>query len=174
MANPVIGWAKENPVAAGAAAVGLVVVVLMLSGGGSSSEGGATDNGAGVSAYYAAVANQAQAGAAIQTAEIAANASTNQALIAASYGLETAKVQADVAKTQIASTERLGANYFVNQNLAIQSQERLGANTNSANVQIAQAQAKAAKYAKGTPFAQGVTAVGGAVSSIGKVLGSIL
>lgn len=118
MANPVIEWAKDNPLLAAGAALGVVVVVMLVAGGGDAPDEASGGMGAaGVQAYYAAVANQAQAGAVIQTTQIRANAETNRALIAATYGLEATKVNAvsDQAATaaqvqiaQIGSTTQLG------------------------------------------------------------------
>lgn len=100
MANPVVEWAKDNPLMAGGAALAIVVVVLLVTGGGSEPEGDASGGmgSAGVQAYYSAVAMQSQAGSAIQIAQIAANAKTNQTLIGATYGLEATKVNADVSR----------------------------------------------------------------------------
>lgn len=118
MANPVVEWAKDNPLLAAGAALGVVVVVMLVAGGGDAPDEASGGMGAaGVQAYYAAVANQAQAGAVIQTTQIRANAETNRALIAATYGLEATKVNAasDQAATaaqvqiaQIGSTTQLG------------------------------------------------------------------
>lgn len=118
MANPVVEWAKDNPLLAAGAALGVVVVVMLVAGGGDAPEEASGGMGAaGVQAYYAAVANQAQAGAVIQTTQIRANAETNRALIAATYGLEATRVNAasDQAATaaqvqiaQIGSTTQLG------------------------------------------------------------------
>ncbi len=97
MANPVVSWAKENPVLAGGVAVGVVLIVLLFTSGGGEQEADGASGGmgaAGVQAYYAAVARQSQAGAAIQVAQIQTQAETNQALIAATYGLETNRVNA--------------------------------------------------------------------------------
>lgn len=96
MANPVVEWAKDNPLLAAGGALAVVVFVLFAtSGSGSDQEEASGGLGAaGVQAYYAAVSNQAQAGAVIQTTQIRANAETNRALIAATYGLEATKVNA--------------------------------------------------------------------------------
>lgn len=112
MANAVVGWAKENPVLAGGAAIGVVLIVLLFAGSGESAPEG--DSGgmgaAGTQAYYAAVARQSQAGAAIQVAQIQSQAETNRALIAATYGLETNKVNAGVAmRGYDVETLRIGA-----------------------------------------------------------------
>ena len=96
MSNPVIEWAKSNPLAAGAAAVGVLVVVMMVTGGSDTAETD-TQGGAGIGAYYAAVASQNQAGAAIQMTQIKEQAETNRALIAANYGIENAKTWAPVS-----------------------------------------------------------------------------
>jgi len=140
MSNPVVNWAKSNPVAAGAAAVGIIVVVMLVTGGGSSgSEGDGVSNAgsAGVQAYYAAVAQQGQAGAQIQIAQIQANAETNKALIASTYGIENAKIWAPVSlagvqanatneAAQIASNERMQANAINLANEQIAAQTALG------------------------------------------------
>lgn len=96
MANPVVSWAKENPVLAGGIAVGVVLIVLLFTSGGEQEADSASGGmgAAGVQAYYAAVARQSQAGAAIQVAQIQSQAETNQALIAATYSLETNRVNA--------------------------------------------------------------------------------
>lgn len=106
MSNPVIGWAKENPVAAGAAALGVIVVVMLVAGGGD--EESQTQGSAGLGAYYSAVAMQNQAGAAIRMKEIEANATTNQTLLASTYALERDKLAAGVATQQIGSNEKVG------------------------------------------------------------------
>jgi len=176
MSNPVIGWAQDNPLMAGVAAIGVVVVALALFGGGS--EGGDNSGGAAVAAYYAAVGQQTQAGNAVQIAQIQANATTNQTLIAATYGLDTAKVTADVQKTAISSNERIQSseqthNYLIMQQW-IPSNERIAANTNTANAAIAASQAKAVKNAQPTGLSQGLNAGANLVGSIGKAAGSIL
>lgn len=108
MANPVVEWAKDNPLLAGGAALAVVVVVMLVAGGGEEPPGDSGGMGAaGVQAYYAAVSNQAQAGAAIQIAQVQANAQTNRALIAATYGLETTKVNAGTEQMRIGSEERI-------------------------------------------------------------------
>lgn len=91
-----IGWAKEHPGLAIGGAIAIVLVVAMATGGSKSDATGG--NSQSVAAYYGAVANQAQAGAAIQMKQIEANAGTNQALIAASFGLQ--KEQIDAASAQ--------------------------------------------------------------------------
>lgn len=115
MANPVISWAKDNPLPAAAAAIGIIVVVMMLTGGGGGEgEESAGAGSAGVQAYYAAVAQQGQAGAAIQIAQIEANAGTNRALIAANYGIEKDKTWAPVtmaSNAQNASNAALALKY---------------------------------------------------------------
>lgn len=110
MANPVIEWAKDNPLLAGGAALAVVVVVMLVAGGGGGEEDGGSGGmgAAGVQAYYAAVANQAQAGAVIQTTQIKANAETNRALIAATYGIETNRVNNETERLRIGAEERLG------------------------------------------------------------------
>lgn len=109
MANPVVEWAKDNPLLAGGAALAVVVVIMLVAGGGEEPQGDSGGMGAaGVQAYYAAVSNQAQAGAAIQIAQVQANAQTNRALIAATYGLETTKVNAGTEQMALGVQERLG------------------------------------------------------------------
>lgn len=116
MANAVISWAQDNPLPAAAAAVGIIVVVMMVAGGGGG-DGGEESAGAGsagVQAYYAAVAQQGQAGAAIQIEQIKANASTNMALIAANYGIEKDKTWAPItaaANSQNAANTALQLKY---------------------------------------------------------------
>lgn len=116
MANPVVSWAKENPLLAGGAAFAVVIVVMLATGGSSAPEGEASGGmgGAGVAAYYAAMSQQNQAGAAVQIAQIQANASTNKALIASSYGIEREKAtlgirnrQLDIQAMQIDQTTEL-------------------------------------------------------------------
>lgn len=125
MANPVVSWAQDNPVAAGAAALGVVVVVMLFMGGSGSGEDQGASGGlgsAGVQAYYAAVAQQGQAGAAIQIAQISANADTNKALIAANYGIENSKIWAPVSLAGVqanAANESKQLDY--NRELAIHS-----------------------------------------------------
>lgn len=160
MSNPVITWAKENPLLAGGAALGVFVVVMLISGGGSNEEGAASDGGAGVAAYYNAVANQSQAGAAIQIADIQANAATNQTLIAASYGLEKEKVwsaSTDLATQANATTQQQAISAAENLGLAqIYSGERISANkVNLANSALA----AGVKGAQGTAIVQ--TAISG-------------
>lgn len=95
-----IGWAKEHPGLAVGGGIAVILVVMLATGG---SKSDATGGGSqAVAAYYGAVANQAQAGAAIQMAQIQANAGTNQALIAASYGIEKERLGA--ASTDLATT----------------------------------------------------------------------
>lgn len=132
MANPAIEWAKDNPLLAGGAALAIVVVVMLATGGGGDEgDPGAGGMGAaGVQAYYAAVANQAQAGAAIQTTQIKANAETNRALIAASYGLEAVKVQSGVQLAAIGAEERNNKGWAELERERIYSAERLGADNN--------------------------------------------
>lgn len=132
MANPAIEWAKDNPLLAGGAALAIVVVVMLATGGGGEEgDPGAGGMGAaGVQAYYAAVANQAQAGAAIQTTQIKANAETNRALIAASYGLEAVKVQSGVQLAAIGAEERNNKGWAELERERIYSAERLGADSN--------------------------------------------
>lgn len=158
MANPVVSWAKDNPLLAGAAALAVVVVVMMATGGGGSEETDGASGGmgsAGVQAYYAAVAQQGQAGAAIQIAQIESNASTNKALIAANYGIETAKIRApiemysvqsgyDYKMSELGAIERMAAN---NVNL---ENARIGATTALGNAQLAQQQNIAFKQINAT------------------------
>lgn len=108
MANPVVQWAKDNPLLAGGAALAVVLVVALVAGGGSTQEEASGGMGsAGIQAYYAAVANQAQAGAAIQTTQIKEQGASNRALIAATYGLEAAKVNAATDQSAVAAGVRI-------------------------------------------------------------------
>lgn len=106
MSNPVISWAKENPLPAGAAALGVIVITMMLFGGGGDDEsgGGNATAGAPLEAYYMAVSNQAAAGAQVQIEQIKANAGTNQALIASTYGIEKAKIEQPAVLASIEAT----------------------------------------------------------------------
>ncbi len=170
MSNPVIAWAQENPLVAGVAAIGVVVVVMMLAGGGSSTTSG-SDGGA-VAAYYAAVGQQTQAGNAVQMAQITQQAETNRTLIAATYGLDTAKVEAGVQSQAIdaGKTVTLDAQQktFDINNQLWQSNERIAANQIGADVQIATLQRFASKDKSKSSTAQNISAVGGTVSSIAK------
>ncbi len=180
MANPVISWASNNPLAAGAAALGVLVVVMMVSGGGAEEDEGSSGGlgSAGVAAYYDAVKTQGQAGAAIQIEQIKAQASTNQALIASSYGIEKDKIWAPISAVAQANSYALGldaqAKNYELQNSMWQSQERIAANQIGANVQIAAHQASVgraqAKAGQPSGFAQGVNAVSGLVGSVSKVI----
>lgn len=174
MANAVIGWVKENPVAAGAVAVGFVVIVMMFSGGGSSEGDSGGTGSQGVAAYYGAVANQAAAGAAIQMEQIKANATTNQTLIAASYGLEKSKVEtastnyqaglaADLGKFTVAN-QTLTANNLINlQNSALNSNEIVSQINANRDVQVAKANANAGKPSTGQDIAGVISSIGSAV-----------
>lgn len=105
MSNPVIAWAKENPLPAGAAALGVVIVAMLLFGGDSqAADTTSAPEGQGLSSYYMAVSNQAAAGAAVQIEQIKANAGTNQALIAASYGIEKATIEQPATLASIEAT----------------------------------------------------------------------
>lgn len=140
MANAAIEWAKDNPLLAGGAALAVVVVVMLVAGGGSEGEGDPNAGGmgaAGVQAYYAAVANQAQAGAAIQTTQIRAQAETNRALIAATYGLEVSKVQGGVQMAAIGAEERNNRGWIDLERERIASEERLGADASKVRLSIA-------------------------------------
>ena len=81
MANPVIDWAKDNPIPAG---VGIVVIggllLYLFSGSSGSADNG---NGAAVAAYYGAVAQQGISGNALQATQIQQQALTARTLIAA-------------------------------------------------------------------------------------------
>lgn len=195
MTNPVVSWAKENPLAAGAAAVGVIVVVMMVSGGGSGDASAAeANNGAGVAAYYSAVANQSQAGAAVQIAEVQANAATNQTLIAASYGLEKEKIwgastdlatgankelsMAAIHSNEIVEIEKQKS-YNNGINLANQalSQKNLGPEQRGAIVQTAITGVNAPVTYKpinpGNSASAIIGSVGSAVGSIAKGIGSL-
>jgi len=178
MSNPVIGWAQENPLVAGVAAIGVIVVVMAVMGGGS--EGGDSSGGAAVAAYYAAVGQQTQAGNAVQIAQIQANATTNQTLIAATYGLDTAKVTADVQKTAISSQERVESSRQTHEYLIAQqwipSNERIAANNNVRMAAVAREESKAAKYqaqGSGNTAAGIISSIGGAAGNISKAIGSV-
>lgn len=93
MSNPVVSWASEHPVGAGVAAIGIVVVALVLFGGG----GGGGGNAGSVQAYYQAVGNQAQAGAAVQMAQIQADTTKATTLLATNYALQHDQLAAQVA-----------------------------------------------------------------------------
>lgn len=141
MANVVVEWAKDNPLLAGGAALAVVVIAMLATGGGSgeSDPNGGGMGAAGVQAYYAAVANQAQAGAAIQTTQIKANAETNRALIAASYGLEATKVQQNTQVFGIAANERILTGQQMLEREKVYSAERLGANDAAVRLAIGNA-----------------------------------
>lgn len=172
MSNPVIAWAKENPLPAGAAALGVVVVAMMLFGGESqAADTTSAPEGQGLSSYYLAVSNQAAAGAAVQIEQIKANAGTNQALIAASYGIEKATIEQpavlasigatrDATMAQLASTERMHANEV---NLA---NSTLAANTALGNAQLAVQQNIAFKQANVQNAANKRGFIGGLFSTI--------
>ena len=108
MSNPVVSWVGDHPVQAGAAAIGVVLLVMLMSNSGGSGQG---ENTGAVSAYYGAVAAQSQSGNAVQMTQIMANAETNKALIAATYGLETNKVWAGTSEV----TARLNADTTIEQ-----------------------------------------------------------
>lgn len=134
MANPVVSWAKENPLLAGGAALAVVVVVMLATGGSSAPQEEASGGmgTAGVAAYYSAMAQQNQAGAAVQIAQIQANAVTNKALIAATYGIESEKIKAPIETLRVQSDYNLGIvqlNAYNNVRMAeISSNERINAN----------------------------------------------
>lgn len=108
MSNAVVSWAKSNPVAAGAAAVGVLVVVMLVSGGGGGEdETGASGGGGGLTAYYAAVANQSQAGAAIQMETIKQQGESNRAMMAANYAIEKDKIWAPISAQTVTSNYNL-------------------------------------------------------------------
>lgn len=174
MSNPVISWAQNNPVAAGAAALGVVVVAMLLFGGGSSEADGS--GSAGAAAYYSAVANQAQAGAAIQIEQIKANASTNQVLAAAQYGLEKEKLTAaNTSKGLDYNREITLTQAWYDYSTAdkmIYSNERLGADTNAVNAYIATVNANRdtsiARATHSSTTAQNITAGASGLTSIVK------
>lgn len=178
MANAAIEWASDHPVAAGAAAIGVVVVAMMLFGGSGDSGGG---NAGAVNAYYAAVAQQGQAGAAVQIAQIQANASSAQALTAASYALKRDELAAGVATMQIGAQERVAYDTNMTQRFGMETQHaiadnmvalensRLGSNERIAAIQGKNA-VSIAKAGQPSGFAQGVGAVSGLVKSVGSIL----
>ncbi len=174
MSNPVVNWAQENPLVAGVAAIGVVVVVMMLMGGGSSTTSGA-DGGA-VAAYYAAVGQQTQAGNAVQIATIQANADANKTLAASTFALQQEKDQAQIANKSLdyqRETTLQGA--WQQYSLGIEtmgSNERIAANAINADVQKATIAHYTAKSNNKSSTAQNINAIGGAVSSIGKTIGS--
>lgn len=159
MSNAVISWAKENPLPAGAAALGVVVVALMLFGGDSqAADTTSAPEGQGLSAYYLAVSNQAAAGAAVQIEQIKANAGTNQALIAASYGIEKATIEqpATLASIEATRATTIDTNqkafdlgwHTVDQNIAL-GNATLAANTALENARLTQQQNIAFKQING-------------------------
>lgn len=121
MANPVISWAKENPAMAAGAALGVIVIVMLATGGSDTAETD-TAGSAGVGAYFQAVANQQQAGAAIQMTQIKEQAATNRALIAAEYGIERDKIWGPVSlATTKANAANDAASIKANREIAIHS-----------------------------------------------------
>lgn len=186
MSNPVVSWASDHPVAAGAAAIGIVVVAMMLFGGGG---GGGGSNAGSVQAYYTAIGNQAQAGAAVQMAQIQADTTKATTLAATNYALAHDQLAAqvatgqnwynyDIAQQQIQSNERLTNTAL---DVAVQQQasnERIAAGQIAAGVQTAginaNAQIKTARASQPSGFAQGVGAVGGLFSNIGNAASKIL
>lgn len=174
MSNVVIEWAKANPLAAGAAAVGVLVVVMMVTGG---SETADTDTagGAGIGAYYAAVQSQNQAGAAIQMTQIKEQAASNRALIAAEYAIEKDKIWAPVST----EAQRLN-NQEANARLGAEREVALARNANewhmydqyvnlenariASNQNIAFKQANVQRQANKRGFISGLV---GAVANVG-------
>ena len=81
MSNPVIAFAEKHPVPTGigVVVVGLIMIYVLTPKGGGGGTNTASDAAA-ASAYYAASSAQAQAGDAVQMAQIQANAATTIAL----------------------------------------------------------------------------------------------
>lgn len=108
MHAPVI-WAKDHPLLTGVLVIGGGLLVLsMLKGGG----GGGGGDGSAVGAYYAAESAQAQSGNALMATQIAAQASTAQALSRNQTDLGINSLWAAVQKFAIGeqTTQAAGAN----------------------------------------------------------------
>lgn len=105
MANPVIAFAEKHPVPVG---VGVVVVglgLLWLMSSGSASGGDASNAAAGgdpAAAYFAAASAQAQAGDAVQIAQIEGQSATTQTLLNDQASIANATTWSGAQTTQAA------------------------------------------------------------------------
>jgi hypothetical protein len=106
MANPVIAYAEAHPVPVAIGAVAIGLVLLWLMGSGSSAQASDASGGGGdpAAAYFAAASAQAQAGDAVQIAQINAQAETAQTLIGANAATANATTWATAQTSQTLNT----------------------------------------------------------------------